>query len=131
MLNALMEDYNKELSKHNAGKRHCYPHWKDFILLPLAREVGTRLNMEYEVSGVFGLRLVCYIKVTDENNFYILSITPAFSQNELDSLHYDTGERKEPWHNDLNGFGNVTMPLPESIEELIEFMKGKAGNDEN
>lgn len=127
MLSVLMKDYNNELAKHNAGKRYNYPHWMDFILLPLAREVGMRLNMKYEVSGVYGLRCVCYITVSDENNTFILSTTPAFNKSGLESLHYDTGERKEPCHNDLNGFGNVTEPLPETIDELIELMKGKAG----
>jgi len=127
MLSTLIKDYNKLLSEYRAGERLDYPHWKDFILLPLVREVGMRLNMEYEVSGVFGLRLECYITVKDENNSYICCTTPGFCGDEFFSLYYDTGERIKPRHNDLNGFDNVVKPLPESIEELIELMKEREG----
>jgi hypothetical protein len=144
MLNKLIEDCNRLTREHNAGKRPQYPHWTDFVLLPLAREIGTRLNMQYSVSGVYGLRFVSYMKVFDDKSNYILSITPEFMavgqdiidnalkskerncMNELKSLHYDTGEDTKPW--DANGFGCVTSALPDSVDEIIKILKGKGYN---
>jgi hypothetical protein len=142
MLNRLIEDCNKLIREHNHGKREQYPHWTDFVLLPLAREIGTRLNLQYDVSGVYGLRFVAYLKIYDrENNHihYLLSITPEFLEvekkiidaalripvrncmGEIKCLHFDTGEDTKPW--DMNGFGCVTEVLPDSIDEIIEILK--------
>jgi len=127
MLNLLLRDLSKEMELHNAGKRK-YPHWKDFVLLPLARELGQRLNLNYDVSGVFGLRLQCYISLMDKATnkcVYILSITPRFkpfSAGELE-LHYDTGKVHEGLPLDQNGINCITAPLPDDIEDIIRIMK--------
>ena len=139
MRDMFIADCNRLIREYNGRKREQYPHWNDFVLLPLVREIGTRLNMQYDVSGVYGLRYVSYIKVFDDENSYILSVIPKFAateqavidyalktsgrncMNEIECLRYDTGEDTKPW--DLNGFGCVTQILPDDIDEIIEIMR--------
>jgi len=127
------------IQEYNNGKRHNYPHWKDHILLPLVREIGMKLNMQYEVSGVFGLRLAAYISIKNESKHYMLCITPHFmsippevinrslaskeanASAQIDYLNYDTGKDDKPW--DANGSGKEAMRLPYSIDEVINLLK--------
>jgi len=139
MLQILINDCNKMMQEHNNGKRHSYPHWKDHILLPLAREIGMQLIMQYEVTGVFGLRLAAYISIKDESNHYMLCITPRFkavpqeiidravatkdasASAEIDYLCFDTGKDAKPW--DANGSGKETKRLLNDIGAIIEILK--------
>ena len=116
MLNILIEDCNKEIVKHNAGKR-SYPHWMDFVLLPIAREIGLKIDADYEVSGVYGLRKECTVRVGE----HYLRITPKFKTGgEIEELHYDTDENTKPWN--MNGLGIVTKPLPGNIDEIHNLL---------
>jgi len=132
MLNKLIADCNREIVKYGAGKR-SHPHWNDHVLLPLIREIGCRLGLNYEVSGPFGMRLQCYITLTDENNntVYILSVVPCFQKcgTLIESIHYDTGEIKEGRVEDLNGFNCITAQLPDDYDEIIRIMKERAEAD--
>ena len=116
MLNRLIQDCNNEILEHKKGKRD-YPHWKDLILLPLARELGMRMNTSYSVAGVFGLRFQCYITVGTHS----LSITPVFkADGTIKSLNCDTDVDTMPCN--MNGLGIVTKPLPDSIDEIKEIL---------
>ena len=132
MLNRFIADCNREIVKYNAGKR-SYPHWTDHVLLPLMREIGCRLGLNYEVSGPFGLRMQCYITLIDKNGnaVYILSVVPCFQKcgTLIESIHYDTGELKEGRIADLNGFNSITAPLPDDYDEIICLMKERAEAD--
>ena len=132
MLKRFIDDCNKMTVQHNEGKHRNYPHWKDHVLLPLAREIGTRLNMQYEVTGVFGLRFVCYIAVFDDDNRYILSTTPQFKPNNRETINRAVKYKKchamneiERIMYDANGFGNEAQPLPDSVEDIIKIMMEK------
>ena len=126
-LNRLIENCNNLIREYNTKKILIYPHWLDNILIPLAREIGLCLNMQYKVSGVYGLKFECYVTVFDDKKSYILGTTPKFKESlygatsEIDCLCYDTGEDKKPY--DLNGFGRKTERLPDNIDEIIKIMK--------
>jgi len=132
VLNRLITDCNKEIVKYKAGKR-SYPHWADHVLLPLIRDIGCRLELEYKVSGPFGMRTQCYISLMDENNdtIYIISVVPYFQKcgTFIESIHYDTGELKEGCIADLNGFNYITAPLPNEYDEIIRLMKERVEVD--
>ena len=139
ILSTFIKDCNKLIAEYNDGKSNSYPHWKDHVLLPLAREIGLRLNMQYEVSGVFGLRFECYITIFDDNNRYTLCTTPKFkavspelveratkcddfhAMNEIEWINYDTGDDTQP--HDANGFGRTIQSLPDNVEEIIAILK--------
>ena len=132
MLNVYIKETNKALERYIAGTT-AYPHWKDFVLLPIARDIGLRLGLEYEVSGPFGVRLQCYISLTDKTGkiMYILSVIPRFQGSLLNSIDYDTGEIKEGCIHDLSGFNCVTAPLPNNCEDIIWIMKEHTESDEH
>ena len=124
MLDLLIRDYNRELALYYVQKRYSYPHWNDYVLLPLIRAIGMELNMGYEVSGPYGLRPTCFISVDGGNSSYILAVTPHYNESMLDWFYYDTGEDTRPW--DANGFGMKTERLPNCVSEIIAIMKQKA-----
>ena len=132
MLNILIADCNKEIMRYSAGQR-SYPHWTDHVLLPLIRDIGCRLGLDYKVSGPFGMRTQCYISLMDETNdtVYIISVVPCFQKcgTLIESIHYDTGEIKEGCIADLNGFNCITAPLPDDYDEIIRLMKERAEVD--
>ena len=131
MLNRLISDCNKQIAKYNEGTRNAYPHWTDFILLPLIREIGIRLNMDYDVIGVFGSLFESYIQLLDENGNVIhsLSITPRFQKDShtmIEGMDYDTGKKRERHRMSMNGINNIMRALPDSIDEIISIMLAKA-----
>lgn len=128
MISRLIADCNREITKYKAGQR-SYPHWSDYVLLPLIRDIGCRLGLDYSVSGPFGMRTQCYISLMDENSntVYIISVIPCFQKCGalIESIHYDTGEIKEGCIADLNGFNCITAPLPDDYDEIITIFKGQ------
>jgi len=112
--------------RFNKGQR-SYPHWTDHVLLPLIRDIGYRLELDYKVSGPFGMRAQCYISLVGEDDkaVYILSVVPCFQKcgTLIESIHYDTGEIKEGCIADLNGFNCITATLPDDYDEIIRLMK--------
>lgn len=86
----------------------------------------------------FGLRCETYIFWVDgdpeadkyDNCVYSLTVTPDSIKPEDFALSYDTGEHKGRYAagsiGNLNGFDNVTAPLPLDAEKVAEILISKA-----
>ncbi|MED2737068.1 hypothetical protein [Bacillus toyonensis] len=108
--------------------------WIDLILIPFADAISEKINWGYEIIGPFG----------EESRISIYFIenpdVPAVSQTTKSitvvpkdvykgQLYYDTGKRKsgvvikDPFTAGLNGNMNEVLPIPDSLEEVIEIIE--------
>lgn len=98
--------------------------WVKMLVYPLADALKDFTGAEkYKVYGPFGLRADCSIYVKKGN--MLGEITLTFDSNWR--LHYDTGEKDGSYERgsigDLNGFDNVTAPLPDSVSEIAALLR--------
>lgn len=127
--------------------------WVNCLVEPLAQALLPLLGCEkYEVYGPFGLRAYVGIRFTkpaakDKTDCYSLYLTLHCEYNDdnqykgeycsstMKSVHlkYDTYKRTAEYPQGsigwLNGFNTVEEPLPDTLEEIAEFIiKSKEEN---
>ncbi len=116
-----------QLQKHNRK----YINWVDGIVIPLAKELSKKFNMDYEIFGPFGLCCETSIYLKEDKNKSItkqktLSITLEPGNLSEYKLLYRTGERTNKYPSgsigDLNGFDCITESLPDTIDEIAKLM---------
>lgn len=130
-----IEKLEEEIEKLKKAKNNLkFPYWIEKLIKPLVKEIVEKESSfkSFDIRGPFGLRSYVFIVFSeneevsehyDENEYY-LSIVPK----DLDTgkLNYETGETINKFSNgslgEINGMNNVTKPLPENIEEIIELI---------
>lgn len=106
--------------------------WIDGIVIPLAKELSKKFNMDYEIFGPFGLCCETSIYLKEYKNKSITkqttySITLEPHSIETLEIVYRTGERTNKYPvgsiGELNGFDCITKPLPDTIDEIAKLMR--------
>lgn len=114
------------------------PSWMDTVLIPLAKELARRYELEYDIYGPFGsnARTTIYL-MKDKSLISIVnpeakSITIRPSNLKIDAeFFYEAGKKKESENcttnsiPTLNGYDMELKPLPETIEEIMDIMNRK------
>lgn len=117
-MNKYEKIYNRAVSSNKSTS------WVSTAITALAVDLEDCIGKPVEVSGPYGLRLEVVIQI--ENTY--LTITPTFDDDGL-HLNYDTGERIQRFCSgsigEMNGFNNVTAPLPDTLEEIVGLIKNK------
>ena len=120
-MNKYEKIYNREVSRNKSTS------WVSTAISALTVDLEDCMGQPVKVSGPYGLRLEVVIQI--ENTYLI--ITPTFNKDGL-HLNYDTGECEQRFCpgsiGEMNGFNNVTAPLPDTLEEIVDLIKNKAGN---
>lgn len=125
-----IENAKNRLSKHEK----TYPHWTTIVKI-ICDSICEKEHLHY--SGdlyTFGMRAECPVSFKNDNNEIVgrIVFTPnGSSASDYFTIHYDTGKKLEGYQKgsigELNGFDNITAPLPETIEEIIEKCLYKRG----
>ena len=130
----------RKLARYQAKRGELIPtfNWIETFVHPLAQAVQQELGLSsYEVYGPFGLRSEVSIfwdsaEVYSLNkSTYSLRLTPHDLAQGV--IHFDTGEVSERFAPNtigaLNGLGNQTAPLPDSLDDLIHHLKLMASKE--
>ena len=102
--------------------------WIDSAIASLAIDIEESTGEPVEIRGPFGLRAEVYITVgeKDSEGRRFLLLTPEFPDCGF-KLYYDTGETVERYGaetlGDFNGLNNVSAPLPDTLEEIIQILR--------
>lgn len=103
--------------------------WLETAIVALAADLEQYTGDPVVICGSFGLRSEIYFKVGEHRS---KCITVDFNGEDL-LLSYDSGERTDAFANGtigaVNGFNNVSKPLPETIEKIVEVLLPDAGYD--
>ena len=111
-----------------------YPHWMEFVLKPIAEEIVKKMpEYYYETPGPFGMSCETSIhfyrkedKEEDKlSNCKSLTFRPGdldIGEIELVDRAIDLGRYKQGTIGEVNGGNYGTVPMKETIDELIEFM---------
>ena len=112
--------------------------WLD-VLNALCDDVSAIVGYPHtKPDRTFGLRCETFVSWVDgdpeedmyEKTVYMLCVTPDSTKPEDFALSYDTGEHKGRYAAGtigyLNGFDNVTAPLPLDAEKVAEILISKA-----
>ena len=138
----LAKERDEALRRYNGLK---YPHWKENLIVPIAEEIAKRLDRDYEILGPFGLGCEMSIHfmikgLPDQKKDYkawyavafddMLSLTfrPGDIENgelKLVDLRKNTGKFPEGSIGEVNGMNHPRLPMPETIDDLIKFMKSQ------
>lgn len=106
------------------------PSWISEIVEPLAKELASRLGMEYEILGPFGICSATSIhffkKGSNHDEAYSLeSGVKSLTFIPIDLTHgklkvrdesIDTGEFKRDTIGDVNGMNHPSVDIPESVD---------------
>lgn len=96
--------------------------WVDDIVKPLALSLREHTAADnFKVYGPFGLR--AYTSIYLEKGNMTGGITLTMNDGKL---FYDTGEKTGDYEHgsigELNGFDNVTAPLPDDVSEITALL---------
>ena len=112
-----IENARKRLEKH----WKTYPHWTQVVKTIcdlICEKTGYHYKSEF---NTYGMRAECPIFFKDYAGRTVGYITFTPSSNGID---YDTGKKLSGYERGsigaLNGMDNITAPLPDTIEEVIE-----------
>ena len=116
--------------------------WVDMIVIPLAAKLAEHFNLEFEIYGPFGLRCATSIYLLSDpkkgivdSETYSITLTPHDDGNGMTVCYYETGEQNAMYPSgslgDLNGFGKVEEPLPDTLEEILPLMRHSKGKENN
>ncbi|MGN5650977.1 hypothetical protein [Bacillus sp. Brlt_9] len=107
--------------------------WIHSILVPFSKVIAEKLGWTYEICGPFGedSRVTIYFYENPEvalvaQTTKSITIVPKYIKSG--QLHYDTGKRrsgvviKNPFTAGLNGNMNEILPIPDSLEKVIEIL---------
>lgn len=129
----------RKLARYQAKRGELIPtfNWIETFVHPLAQAIQQELGLaSYEAYGPFGLRSeVSIFWHSSEDDLdkptYSLRLTPYNLATGV--IHFDTGEVSEHYDPNtigaLNGLGNQTAPLPDSLDELIHQLKSMASRE--
>lgn len=141
---ALVAKYERLIEEHKK-KAEKYPYfvpcdisWLD-ILNRLCDDVSAIIGLPHsKADRTFGLRCEAFVTWSKdpendpcEDVKYFLCVTPTNTESaDTFQLDYDTGEKKGKFARnsigELNGFDNVTAPLPLDAEKVAEILKEHA-----
>lgn len=107
-----------------------YPHWIEFVLKPIAEEIVKKMpGYYYETYGPFGLACETSIHFykgedkEDETRFLIFRPGDLdIGEIKLIDRTKNLGRYKQGTIGEANGGNYQTIPMKETIDELIEFM---------
>lgn len=116
--------------------------WVETIVVPLAAKLAEHFNLKFEIYGPFGLRSTTSIYLLSDpkkgivdSETYSITLTPHVVGDGMTVCYYETGEKDATYPpgsiGDLNGYGNVEAPLPDTIEEIIPLMRHSEGKENN
>ncbi|MCK2000461.1 hypothetical protein MZM54_03520 [[Brevibacterium] frigoritolerans] len=127
-----IQDQQDKLNKERANIE--LPGWIETILIPLAKELASRYELEYEIYGPFGMNARTTIYLMEDKSVGIvnqktksITIQPKSLKINVE-LVYEAGKRKEAINYAsnsipaLNGDDMEVQPLPETIEEIMGIM---------
>lgn len=101
--------------------------WFETAIVAIAADLEQYTGDPVEISGPFGLRCEISFKVGEHRSKYI---TVDFNGDDL-LLSYDSGERTNAFTDGtigaVNGFNNISKPLPDTIEKIIDVLLPDAG----
>lgn len=110
-----------------AARKNPNVRWIDSAIIALVVDIEEYTKEPVQISGPFGLRAEVMINV----GISYLTIIPSFDSGIL-KLYYDTGQKIEKFSplsiGDINGFNNVQAPLPDTLEEIIDIIRGEKKN---
>lgn len=123
------EAYLKRLK----ARRYKLPEssWIDGIVKPLAERLSEMVNMPYEIYGPFGLSCETSLYFRKDMSKSIcnqptMSITLVPHDLKY-AISYKTGEKTQKYApntiGDINGFNDITKPLPDNYEEIVAIVK--------
>lgn len=116
------------------------PYWADLIVKPLADALAAFTGKYAQVLGPCGLRaeVSIYLKDNPDDDimrcaYDYITLVPDVTGDSV-VMHYDTGRVVRDcvpgsiaeW----NHFGNETLPLPDTIEEIAALLKHYKGHRE-
>jgi hypothetical protein len=108
--------------------------WIHSILVPFADVVSEKINWKYTIIGPFGedSKVTIYF-IEDPEVPAVAQTTKSITIIPKDlnkgQLYYDTGKRKsgivikDPFTAGLNGNMNELLPIPDSLEKIIEIIE--------
>ncbi len=136
-----IEQREKQIERLKAKREKVYaafPNWVDAIIKPIAEEMLKYLpGRHYEILGPFGLAArvpVWFFKEgidshspnwLDDDNCLSIEFRPV--ELDIGEVHVtdtltDTRRYKQGTMGEMNGFNHPTVPMPDTIQGLIDFM---------
>ncbi len=105
---------------------HCdkRPHHKESILEHVAEKIAKELNLEYEISGPFGLNCHYYLSFldSDKETVYILYLRPT-NENWYGVVTNEVVKEVHPESiSAMNDDHKKVIPLPKTIPKIITVM---------
>ncbi len=115
-----MNKYEKIYIK--AAEKTGHASWLDTAIASLAVDLEEATGKPVEISGPYGLRAEVWVKVGGD----FIRLTPEFPDGGF-KLYYDTGEATNTYQPGtlgyFNGMNNVSVPLPDTLEEIIKLLR--------
>lgn len=108
-------------------KRFGNANWFECAIAPMLVDLEDATGEEVEFCGPAGLRTEILISVGAGEKKRWLTVMPGFDDQHQLQLFYDTGEKTEKHAPgtvaDMNGFNNVSKPLPETLDEILKLFR--------
>lgn len=113
------------------------PYWVDLIVKPLADALSAYTGKSAQVLGPCGLRAEVSIHLKDNPDddimhraYDYITLVPDVTGDSV-VMHYDTGcivrDCVPGSIAEWNHFGNETLPLPDTIEEIVALLRHHEG----